>query len=80
MLRTVPTSASVDFASFAGKSRLVLDPESVVHRHHGGGCDNKQRHRLARAILNAEGKIDEVAGGSKLIRHRLRVNGGLEKR
>ena len=37
-------------------------------------------HRLARAILNAEGKIDEVAGGSKLIRHRLRVSGGLEKR
>jgi hypothetical protein len=41
---------------------------------------NGPPHRLTKAILNAEGKMDEVVSGSKLLSHRLRVGGGLEKR
>lgn len=37
-------------------------------------------HELARALLVAEHRIDELSAGRKLLRHRLKPNGRLEKR
>ena len=37
-------------------------------------------HSLARAILNSEGKIDQLSSSGTRIRHRLRPGGGLDKR
>lgn len=36
-------------------------------------------HHLARALLNAEGKIDQVVEGRGRLRHQLRPGGGLRK-
>ena len=37
-------------------------------------------HTLAKAILNSEGKIDQLSSSRTRIRHRLRPGGGLDKR
>jgi hypothetical protein len=37
-------------------------------------------HKLVRALLVAETNIDAVIDGGKLLNHRLRVGGGIEKR
>jgi predicted nuclease of predicted toxin-antitoxin system len=37
-------------------------------------------HALARALLQAESRIEAIANSRKLIRHRLRIGGGLDKR
>ncbi len=36
--------------------------------------------KLAKALLNCEGKLDQLTAGKGSIRHRLRPGGGLEKR
>lgn len=37
-------------------------------------------YHLARALLNAEGKMDQIAEGKKRLRHMLRTGGGLTPR
>jgi hypothetical protein len=37
-------------------------------------------HELAKAVLAAEKRMDELVGSGKLIHHRLRPSGGLENR
>ncbi len=65
------------------KNREILD---LLSRYevHATFVHNDLRHapahELARAVLNAEGKIDQVAAGRDRLRHRLRPKGGLEKR
>jgi peptidoglycan/xylan/chitin deacetylase (PgdA/CDA1 family) len=65
------------------KDRVILDL-LAQHHIHAIFIHNDLRsgppHRLARAILQAEARIDELAGGRVPIRHRLRPNGGLAKR
>lgn len=36
-------------------------------------------HHLARALLNAEGKMDQIVEGRRRLRHQLRPGGGLRK-
>lgn len=41
---------------------------------------SRPAYHLVRALLNAEGKMDQVATGKKRLRHVLRTNGGLAPR
>jgi hypothetical protein len=65
------------------KDREILE---MLDRHKVGAIlvlkDLKSRppHHFARALLNAEGKMDQVAAGKKRLRHFLRSGGGLTTR
>lgn len=65
------------------KSRAILDA-LAIHRVNAIFVHNDLRaapaHHLARALLDAEAQIDEIVGGRHLMRHRLRIGGGLRKR
>ena len=65
------------------KDKTILDL-LTSYRVHALFVHNDLRaddpHKLAYALLRAEGKIDHWVGGKHLLRHRLRPNGGIEKR
>ena len=62
------------------KDREILE---MLDRHKVGAIlvlkdlKNKPPHHLARALLTAEGKMDQIAAGKKRLRHFLRPGGGL---
>jgi len=62
------------------KDREILE---MLDRHQVGAIlvlkdlKTKPPHHLARALLNAEGKMDQIAAGKKRLRHFLRSGGGL---
>jgi hypothetical protein len=65
------------------KDRTMLD---ALARHHVDAIfvyadlRDGPAHKLARALLLCEGKMEAIARGRSPIRHRLRPGGGLEKR
>jgi hypothetical protein len=65
------------------KDHAILDA-LAIHRVHAVFVHNDLRgappHHLARAILCAETRMDEIVAGKHLIRHRLKPSGRLEKR
>jgi hypothetical protein len=65
-----------------GKKNPEILSLLASHRVHAIFVRNDLRHGpphiLAKALLIAESKIDEIVNGGKLLHHRLRVNGGLE--
>jgi hypothetical protein len=66
------------------KDKTILDHLASYHVHAifvHADLRAAEPHRLASALLHAEGKIDDLASSARgLIRHRLRTAGGLEKR
>lgn len=65
------------------KDRTILDT-LAQHRVHAvfvyADLRSAPAHELARALLHAQAKMDAIAAGKKMIRHRLRPGGGLDKR
>lgn len=66
-----------------GKKDKAIFNAIAEHQVHALFVTNDFRlahvHHQLRAILNAEGKMDTVAAG-RLLRDRLRIGGGLDKR
>ena len=65
------------------KEHAILDA-LAIHRVHAVFVHNDLRsapaYQLARAVLCAEQRMDDIVAGKRLIRHRLKPTGRLDKR
>lgn len=77
------TRSAVLVTNDRGKSDKTIFDHLAQHQVHAIFVHNDLRfadeHVLARALLAAEARIDLIAA-KRLLRHRLRTGGGLEKR